>query len=73
MRGKQAAWGFLIVPCWRIDGQPIDWQDDFRFEIPPPRDGSVRVAVLGVNLLKPLAQVKSEAAKQLSNWLRQGK
>jgi len=70
MRMKHAALGFLVVPFWNKDGEPVYWETGFRFAI-GPLDGEapVRLAVLGLNLLKPLTQVKQEAAKTLRSWL----
>ena len=47
---------------------PCEWLDDFRFTV-PPCDGAVRVAVLALNLLKPIKDVKQKAATRLRDWL----
>lgn len=68
MRLRNATFGFFIVPFWNAEGPYSRLLPDFRFEV-PPCDGDVRVAVLGLNLLKPLKDVKIEAADKLKSWL----
>jgi 5-methylcytosine-specific restriction endonuclease McrBC regulatory subunit McrC len=68
MRAKGASCGFFVVPFWNAGGPPSDWLDDLGFSI-PPCDGTVRVAVLALNLLQPLRDVKQEAANRLCAWL----
>ena len=68
MRMKKASAGFFVVPFWDADGPPSDWINNFRF-IDCPNDGTERIAILALNLLKPLAIVKGEAAKKLQEWL----
>jgi 5-methylcytosine-specific restriction endonuclease McrBC regulatory subunit McrC len=68
MRMKKALCGFFIVPFWKAHGEQIEWLDQFNFLV-PPCDPGVRVAVLAVNLLKPLAGVKQKAAERLRKWL----
>ena len=63
-----ASSGFFIVPFWNADGQPFEWLPDFRFKVGPCRGGE-RVAVLGLNMLKPLTEVKKEASERLRAWL----
>ena len=68
MRMKGASSGFFVVPFWNAEGRSSDLLDDFQFTI-SPCDGPVRVAVLGLNLLKPLKDVKETASKKLHAWL----
>jgi hypothetical protein len=68
MRMKNALCGFFIVPFWKADGNQTEWLEQFSFLV-PPSDPGVRVAVLSVNLLKPLAGVKQKAAERLREWL----
>jgi hypothetical protein len=68
MRMKGASSGFFVVPFWKAEGDPVDWLNDFRFAV-SPCDGTVRVAVLALNLLKPLRDVKQTAATKLRTWL----
>jgi hypothetical protein len=68
MRMKAASSGFFVVPFWNAEGHSADLLDDFQFTI-SPCEGPVRVAVLGLNLLKPLKVVKHEAAKRMRDWL----
>ena len=63
-----ASSGFFIVPFWNVDGFPCELLEDFRFSV-SPCDGAVRVAVLALNLLKPLTEVKKEASERLRGWL----
>ena len=68
MRIKGASRGFFVVPFWNADGPLSQWLDGFQFTV-SPSDGNVRLAVLGLNLLKPLKEVKEKAAKKLRAWL----
>lgn len=68
MRMKGASFGFFVVPFWNAVGDPFEWLDDFQFA-KNPCDGTVRVAVLALNLLKPLKTVKQAAATRLCAWL----
>ena len=68
MRMKGALSGFFVVPFWNADGLSFEWLDDFQFTI-SPCDGPVRLAVLALNLLKPLKDVKQTAATKLREWL----
>jgi hypothetical protein len=70
MRMKRAAMGFFVVPFWNPDGTLVHWDTECRFAI-GPLDGEapVHLAILGLNLLKPVRQVKQEAAKRLREWL----
>lgn len=68
MRIAGAKCGFFIVPFWKDKGELIAWRDRFKFR-PPSCDDNERVAVLGLNLLQPLGDVKREAAQRLSLWL----
>lgn len=68
MRMKQASCGFFVVPFWNAAGLPFEWFDHCRFAV-PPCDGKVRVAVLALNLLQPLKEVKQKAADKLRDWL----
>jgi hypothetical protein len=70
MRIRGAASGFFIVPIWNVDGKPAEWLDDFRFAI-SPCDGPVRLAILALNLLRPLKDVKHDAERWLREWLDQ--
>jgi hypothetical protein len=72
MRITGATCGFFIVPFWNAEGQFIAWRDERQFQFDKsPCDGSanVRLAVLALNLLRPLKEVKRAAAEQLRNWL----
>jgi hypothetical protein len=72
MRITGALCGFFIVPFWDADGDRCKLLDDeFRFTV-SPCDGSVRVAVLALNLLKPLRDVKQAALHKLREWLLRG-
>ena len=53
MRVKKAPCGFFVVPFWNAEGKLIEWLENFQFAV-PPCEGNVRVAVLAVNLLRPL-------------------
>jgi hypothetical protein len=68
MRMHRASCGFFVLPFWNAEGDPCEWLDDFQFT-KSPCDGPVRVAVLALNLLKPLNAVKNDAAKKLRAWL----
>lgn len=68
MRMKRASSGFFIVPFWNADELPSKLLNNFQFTV-PPCDGIVRVAVLALNLLKPLKDVKETAATKLRVWL----
>jgi McrBC 5-methylcytosine restriction system component len=68
MRMKGASSGFFVVPFWNADGEPFEWKENFRFT-DRSCDSTERVAVLALNLLKPLANVKLEAAERLRTWL----
>jgi hypothetical protein len=68
MRTKKAPCGFFVVPFWKADGQHIEWLEHFEFAV-PPCDANVRVAVLALNLLRPLKDVKHVAAERLRKWL----
>ena len=68
MRMKRASSGFFVVPFWDADGEPFAWREGFRFA-DRPADTPERVAVLALNLLKPLTGVKRKAAERLHDWL----
>jgi 5-methylcytosine-specific restriction enzyme subunit McrC len=68
MRMKRASSGFFVVPYWDADGEPFAWREGFRFK-DRPSDTTERIAILAVNMLKPLANVKQEAAAKLRTWL----
>jgi len=68
MRMNNASRGFFIVPFWKADGNCIEWLDQFEFAV-RPCDGNVRIAVLALNLLRPLKDVKQQAAERLRRWL----
>ena len=68
MRVQGASSGFFVVPFWNADGVPCELLEDFRFSV-SPCNGAVRVAVLALNLLKPLTEVKKEASERLRGWL----
>jgi 5-methylcytosine-specific restriction enzyme subunit McrC len=57
MRMKKASCGFFIVPFWKADGEDFKLLREFQFA-ESPRDATVganvRVAVLALNLLRPL-------------------
>ena len=65
MRMKDAWCGFFVIPFWSIQGDYSEWLDNFQFT-KSPCDGPVRVAVLALNLLKPLKKVKDDAASKLA-------
>jgi hypothetical protein len=67
----KASFGFFIVPFWDKNGELDYWKPDFQFAI-PPREGKVHLAVLGLNLLKPLKEVQKQAARRLRSWLDTG-
>jgi len=68
MRLTTAPCGFFVLPFWNKDGNHVEWLDQFEFAV-PPCDGSARVGVLALNLLRPLGDVKQKAAEQLRRWL----
>jgi hypothetical protein len=72
MRMKKASCGFFVVPFWNLHGDPTEWLDKFQFVVPPCDANvaaDVRVAVLALNLLYPLKDVKQRASQQLRKWL----
>ncbi len=72
MRLKGASSGFFVVPFWNaaVDSAPATFLENFQFEKSPCNGGRpVRAAVIGLNLLKPLGDVKQMAATKLSTWL----
>jgi hypothetical protein len=68
MRMTGASCGFFVVPFWKVDGPLCDLLEPFEFVV-PPCDGNVRVAVLGLNLLRPLSDVRQAAGNRLRAWL----
>src|SRR5262245_10018937 len=68
MRLTGASCGVFAVPFWKADGPLFELLDNFKFAV-PPCDRDVRVAVLALNLLQPLKDVKREAAVKLRDWL----
>jgi hypothetical protein len=75
MRMAGASRGFFVVPYWEPGEQacPARLVRDFEFAVPPldrTEARSVRVAVLGLNLLQPLGTVRECAGQQLADWLR---
>ena len=54
------------MPFWDAEGPPSDWINNFRF-IDCPNDGTERIAILALNLLKPLAIVKGKRRKSFGN------
>ncbi len=68
MRIAGAKCGFFIVPFWDANGEFSILRDKFKFSTPPCGD-NVRIAVLGLNLLRPLRDVKQDAADRLKSWL----
>lgn len=71
MRMKKCPSGFFIVPVWDVNGSPAQLIEDLTFAV-PPTDGKARVAVVALNLLKPLKDVKQSAAQKLRSWLVSG-
>jgi hypothetical protein len=71
MRLTRAACGFFVVPFWNTDGPPCDLLTPFEFAV-PPCDGNVRVAVLALNLLRPLKDVRRVAGDKLRSWFAEG-
>lgn len=71
MRITGATCGFFIVPFWNAKGDLIAWGDQQLQFVTSPCDGnvSVRLAVLALNLLQPLKDVKRAAAARLKHWL----
>src|SRR5579884_1291627 len=73
MRITGATCGFVVVPFWNLNGPKYEWfPDRFHFH-KSPCDSNVHLAVLALNLLQPLTEVKREAAKQLRSWLASSK
>jgi len=68
MRLKGSSAGFFVLPFWNAAGSMVYWQENFHFQV-APIDGDVRVAVLGLNLLQPLREVKQAGATRLREWL----
>lgn len=68
MRITEAMRGFFLVPFWNAEGPSTVLRDDFDF-VDSPCDGNVRLAVLGLNLLRPLKDVKKAAADKLRDWI----
>jgi len=68
MRLTGASFGFFVVPFWNPNAEPFEWIDDFQFAV-RPCDDAVQVAVLGINLLRPLRDVKQKASSKLRGWL----
>lgn len=68
MRLTGSSAGFFILPFWNATGPRVYWKEDFHFEV-SPIDRRVQVAVLGLNLLQPLREVKQEGSKKLREWL----
>lgn len=69
MRITEAACGFFVVPFWDMKGQDCElFTNRFGFD-KSPCDVNVRLAVLALNLLRPLAEVKRKGANQLRDWL----
>jgi hypothetical protein len=69
MRLNGARCGFFVVPFWDVNAASLAFEDDFEFK-PPPGNNGARVAVIGLNLLCPLGEVRRKAAEQLAAWLR---
>ena len=68
MRLTGANRGFFVVPFWNAEASAIAFETNFRFE-KPPVEGDAQVAVLGLNLLHSLKDVRSQAAGRLADWL----
>lgn len=60
--------GFFVVPFWNANGCSVKLSIDFKLTV-PPCDGAKPVAVLAVNLLKPLKEVKAKAVAAMRAWL----
>jgi hypothetical protein len=75
MRLANASHGFFVVPFWNPAGNAAQLvpDSDFKFAV-SPLDGAearqVRCAVVGLNLIQPLQQVRREAVQLLSRWFR---
>jgi hypothetical protein len=73
MRLANARHGFFVVPFWDPVGKAAELisDSDFEFAVSPldrtePR--RVRCAVVGLNLIQPLQQVRRDAVRLLSQW-----
>lgn len=71
MRLTQASAGFFVVPFWNADGPVCNLVEPFEFDV-SPCDGAVRVAILALNLLRPLTEVRREAGELLGRWIDRG-
>jgi hypothetical protein len=72
MRLTAAACGFFCVPFWHPEAAPLVLVPGFRFAVSPLDGGSPRVAVVGLNLLRPAEVVRPEALGVLARWLAGG-
>lgn len=73
MRMKNAAMGFFLVPFWDKRGEYVDIETNLRFVHGPlDNDSPIQLAVIGLNLLKDISQVKRHAVDKLAQWIRQG-
>ena len=75
MRMTDARHGFFVVPFWK-PGEDTEGAAtlirDFEFEVPPldrADSRTARIAILGLNLLRPLGQVREQGARRLADWL----
>ena len=76
MRLANASHGFFVVPFWNPTGKAAELISDFDFKfVVSPLDRAegrrVRLAVVGLNLIQPLQQVKSRAVEGISRWFTQ--
>jgi hypothetical protein len=62
MRITEAMRGFFLVPFWSAEGPSTVLLDDFDF-VDSPCDGNVRLAVLGLNLLRQSATGRQRTAR----------
>jgi len=73
LRLASATHGFFVVPFWNPTGKHAELITTPNFEVSPldhPVTRGVKVAVLGLNLLRPLHQVRREAVPLLARWLK---
>jgi McrBC 5-methylcytosine restriction system component len=73
LRLANASYGFFVVPFWNPDADAAQLITRLEFEVSPldrTDARSVRLAVIGLNLLQPIRQVRDEAVALLSQWFR---
>jgi hypothetical protein len=73
IRLAKASRGFFVVPFWSKDGDAAQLVTDREFEVSTldhAEGRSVRLAVIGLNLIHPLNQVRNQAARLVAAWLQ---